>query len=472
MVPIIALASFLTLLQTPPASAHPPAAGSRSSIASFVWGIAADPFSTEVLYAATDIGLWKTTDGGAHWFTALTSPTSAVATDPAHPGTVLAASASGFFRSVDAGASWQPAGEGLSSAVSVTCISVDSQSSVYIGLTLDNPYVPAPQGAAIGVFKSSDQGRTFQPTGLSGLAVGALAIDPSNPQTLYAAPYGVPIFTATNGRGVFKSVDAGATWSPALDLQSYAFRSIVVDPHDGATVYASWTTGTVFRSTDAGATWTQIGFGHDIVGQYPVLAIDTSSPSTLYMATDHGVIKSTNGAVDWTSLSASPQTSLSSLLFDRGRIFAGVGGGPVPHSVGSDIYWSADGGLSWSGSEFLANGTCAPGSNNLCLAGGHFDVRITWVDAAANPFYSAQQPGTPVPLVSNTGAFWFFSPDNLELVIKVLDGRAINGHWWVFYGALSNVEYTITVTDTQTGAVKTYFNPQGQLASVADTEAF
>lgn len=40
------------------------------------------------------------------------------------------------------------------------------------------------------------------------------------------------------------------------------------------------------------------------------------------------------------------------------------------------------------------------------------------------------------------------------------------------YGALTNVEYTITVTDTETGAVKTYFNPQGQLASRADTSAF
>jgi len=42
----------------------------------------------------------------------------------------------------------------------------------------------------------------------------------------------------------------------------------------------------------------------------------------------------------------------------------------------------------------------------------------------------------------------------------------------VFYGALSDVEYTITVTDTQTGAVKKYFNAQGQLSSVSDTSAF
>jgi len=80
--------------------------------------------------------------------------------------------------------------------------------------------------------------------------------------------------------------------------------------------------------------------------------------------------------------------------------------------------------------------------------------------------------GQAVPLTSDTGYFWFFSGNNIELVLKVVDGRGFNGHLWVFYGALSDVEYTITVTDTQTGAVKTYFNPQGQLASVADTAAF
>jgi hypothetical protein len=56
--------------------------------------------------------------------------------------------------------------------------------------------------------------------------------------------------------------------------------------------------------------------------------------------------------------------------------------------------------------------------------------------------------------------------------LKVLDGRAANGHFWVFYGALSNVEYTVLVRDTVTGAVRTYQNPPGQLASRADTEAF
>lgn len=68
--------------------------------------------------------------------------------------------------------------------------------------------------------------------------------------------------------------------------------------------------------------------------------------------------------------------------------------------------------------------------------------------------------------------FWFFGSENVELVVKILDGTAVNDHFWVFYGALSNVEYELTVTDTATGEVNVYTNPAGRFASVADTGAF
>ena len=60
--------------------------------------------------------------------------------------------------------------------------------------------------------------------------------------------------------------------------------------------------------------------------------------------------------------------------------------------------------------------------------------------------------GLPVDvlLTGDTGTFWFFDSANVELVLKVLDGRVLNGHYWVFYGALSNVEYTIVVTAINT----------------------
>ncbi len=76
----------------------------------------------------------------------------------------------------------------------------------------------------------------------------------------------------------------------------------------------------------------------------------------------------------------------------------------------------------------------------------------------AVPSQGRSGTGKAVSITSDTGYFWFFSEANVELVIKALDARAVNGHYWIFYGALSSVQYTITVTDTQTGAVKTYFN--------------
>jgi ELWxxDGT repeat protein len=114
-----------------------------------------------------------------------------------------------------------------------------------------------------------------------------------------------------------------------------------------------------------------------------------------------------------------------------------------------------------------ATAPCAPGAQRLCLNGGRFAVQVSWKD-----FQGKTGQGKAVPFAGDTGFFWFFDQANIELAIKVLDGRPLNGKFWVFYGALSNVEYTITVTDTQTGAVKEYKNPSGQFGSAGDTGAF
>ena len=77
-----------------------------------------------------------------------------------------------------------------------------------------------------------------------------------------------------------------------------------------------------------------------------------------------------------------------------------------------------------------------------------------------------------MPLTGDTGYFWFFSANNVEITLKVVDGRTFNNFFWAFYAALSDVAYTITITDMDTGAVKVYSNQQGSLASVADVTAF
>jgi|SRR6185369_7006494 len=112
--------------------------------------------------------------------------------------------------------------------------------------------------------------------------------------------------------------------------------------------------------------------------------------------------------------------------------------------------------------------TCATPDRTLCLLDSRFRVDVTWHD----PRSGKTGTGNTIAQTSDTGGFWFFNPDNLELTVKVLDGRAVNGHFWVFYGSLSDVEFTIEVTDSTTGIKKTYHNPPYTLASKADTAAF
>ncbi|MFL6196974.1 MAG: vanadium-dependent haloperoxidase, partial [Thermoanaerobaculia bacterium] len=112
-------------------------------------------------------------------------------------------------------------------------------------------------------------------------------------------------------------------------------------------------------------------------------------------------------------------------------------------------------------------GTCVSGPYVLCLSEGRFKVEASWQTA------SAHGPATASSLGADSGSFWFFSPDNTELAVKVLN--ACNGfdRYWVYASGLTDVETLIKVTDTHTGRVRQYFNPQGRaFAPVQDTSAF
>ena len=113
----------------------------------------------------------------------------------------------------------------------------------------------------------------------------------------------------------------------------------------------------------------------------------------------------------------------------------------------------------------LSFAACGDVAGALCLA-NRFRLQVEWSTGGA------AGAGTPLSVSSDTGAFWFFSPSNVELVAKVLDGTGVNGKHWVFFASLTDVEFDLVVTDTATGAVKRYHNPQGTLASRADTAAF
>jgi len=116
----------------------------------------------------------------------------------------------------------------------------------------------------------------------------------------------------------------------------------------------------------------------------------------------------------------------------------------------------------------LFRSTCIPGGLQLCLgSNGRFALEADWQTPDGN-----QGPAMPAPLADDTGGFWFFSASNMELLAKVLDGRAVNGNFWVLWGGMTNVGVTLRVTDTLRGSTRTYTNPVGSFPSMADVNAF
>jgi outer membrane protein assembly factor BamB len=115
-----------------------------------------------------------------------------------------------------------------------------------------------------------------------------------------------------------------------------------------------------------------------------------------------------------------------------------------------------------------SSSTCVATPTALCLSNGRFRVEVQF---QATPGSSAA--GQAVPVTSDTGYFWFFQATNIELVVKVLDGCAINGNTWVFAGGLTNVDLDISVTDAVTNVVRHYTNAAGTaFVPVQDTAAF
>lgn len=114
-------------------------------------------------------------------------------------------------------------------------------------------------------------------------------------------------------------------------------------------------------------------------------------------------------------------------------------------------------------------GACVAGPTTQCI-NNRFKVEISWRTATD----AGQGQAVPVPSAPNSGLFYFFGADNIEMLIKVLNACVPPfNHYWVFFAATTNVEFTTTVTDTQSGKVKVYFNPLNTSAPpVQDVNAF
>ncbi len=111
----------------------------------------------------------------------------------------------------------------------------------------------------------------------------------------------------------------------------------------------------------------------------------------------------------------------------------------------------------------------APDVKSVPLRKGRFQAEAIWRDGAGNTGIGK----AAAPAADGSGLLWFFAPDNWELLVKVLDGCALNDRYWIYAAASTDVEYTLTVTDTATGRTARYENPLGRRApAVTDTQAF
>jgi hypothetical protein len=141
---------------------------------------------------------------------------------------------------------------------------------------------------------------------------------------------------------------------------------------------------------------------------------------------------------------------------------AQVDGAPLIYGGGAATRAAAAGDVEDTTAAGAATGACHPDAATLCLLGGRFAANVTWQNQFNGGVIGSGKAG---PLSSETGTFYFTDPTNKELLVKILD---FGNRFAVFYGSLSNLQYTLQVTDTSTGGTKTYFNPPGTFCGGLD----
>ena len=124
----------------------------------------------------------------------------------------------------------------------------------------------------------------------------------------------------------------------------------------------------------------------------------------------------------------------------------------------------------------LGNGGCVPNATTACLLNNRFQVKIDYVNPFSNP---PNQPGTFLAArllegVQNpdTALFGFSSAQAVEVVVRVQDTRPFAPRFDVYYGGMTDVGYTVTVTDTQTGVTRQYTNNVGTVGGGVDRTSF
>jgi len=296
------------------------------------------------------------------------------------------------------------------------------------GLAVDpsNPDVVYAATNAGGVLRSSDGGAHWSPssegwTFFEGFYWAlAIALDPARPSTVYAG---------VDGAGVFQSTDGGRTWRTrrdGLDTYGTVINGLVIDPSDSSRMFAATLKG-VYRSLDAGCTWVETNTGLPVVNDLYFytngIVIDPTNLQVLYLSTDaNSLWKSVDGGDTWfpsgqglsypiARVPAIDPTNPSHLLMGNNLFYTDVGGG-----LGT-IAESDDGGASWH-----------PASANLPVA---FYSTVVFDPGSPGTVWAASE-GQGVLRSDDSGGTWVPAQQGLtdlriETLVLAPGGRLFAG---------------------------------------------
>ncbi|MEP6730646.1 MAG: dockerin type I domain-containing protein [bacterium] len=252
--------------------------------------------STTNLIGATNVGVYRSTDGGATWGATLTGATASVVVHPIKAGVVFAGNSDnstpsrrGVYRSDDNGASWSalPAVPGLDMTLIGRIELAMSPASPNLLYVLVANRTNSRQ---LGLFLWDDGKGEWTTLSSSGVYTGdgrgdfgaqasydlAIAVDPRDAKRVYVA-----------GIRAFRSTDGGATFTPMAMEIHCDWHTIVIDPRNPDILYAG-TDGGVFVSTDAGDSWTSRNAGLSITQYYPGLAVSLDASKVMGGSQDNG----------------------------------------------------------------------------------------------------------------------------------------------------------------------------------------
>ena len=222
---------------------------------------------------------------------------SSIAIPPGNTGTIyVGVGTGGLWKTVNNGITWRPIFDHQSTfAIGDVAVSQSDPNIVWVGTGEDQPRYAGYAYPGTGIFKSVDAGASWSPMGLAETQhIAKVIIHPTNPNVVYVAAMG-HLWSPNAERGVFRTRDGGAHWQKVLFVDdSTGVSDMALDPRDPRTLYAwAWQieqgrAGGLFKSTDGGDHWRRItaGLPHGMLGRAG-LDVAPGNPNVVYLFLDN-----------------------------------------------------------------------------------------------------------------------------------------------------------------------------------------